>query len=540
MTDKIIRPNAEPDLRPDKKLNSEPDLRPDKKSNAEPDIRPDKKPNAEPNSMAGTGQDIRPGTDRDLTVISETVERLWPELILANDRIHDLAELAYEETGSMKVLTELLEGEGFSIETGLAQMPTCFTASWGEGKPVIGILGEFDALDKLSQEGGNPKKTPLKEGAPGHGCGHCTLGVGSAGGAIALKTIMAEEGLPGTVIYFGCPAEEGAGAKQFMARAGMFDEVDFVYTWHPSTLNTVKNASSNAIMGANFSFTGKTAHAGACPWEGRSALDAVELMNVGTNYLHEHMRDGERIHYAYADAGGTAPNVVPDYARIKYEVRAPRVDHMLRLFERVENVAKGAAMMTETKMTCEITMAFCDSLNNSVLARNASDCLQEIGAPAWDEEDYILAKAFLNSYDEENLLGIREELARQFGPDNLEAILEKPLHSEVLPYDPFHLVYEGGSTDVGDVTYTVPACELNVACACLGNIGHTWQMAGQSGSRLAHKGLKTAAKAIALSCIRMMQQPGLIEAAKSETLLRNGGKYNCPLPDEVMPPVGRY
>ena len=191
------------------------------------------------------------------------------------------------------------------------------------------------AVDKLSQEGGNPKKTPLKEGAPGHGCGHCTLGVGSAGGAIALKTIMAEEGLPGTVIYFGCPAEEGAGAKQFMARAGMFDEVDFVYTWHPSTLNTVKNASSNAIMGANFSFTGKTAHAGACPWEGRSALDAVELMNVGTNYRHEHMRDGERIHYAYADAGGTAPNVVPDYARIKYEVRAPRVDHMLRLFERV-------------------------------------------------------------------------------------------------------------------------------------------------------------------------------------------------------------
>ena len=476
----------------------------------------------------------------ELTRIKESIEKRQFKWIAANDAIHDFAELSYEEVRSVRVLTDLLEEEGFEIAVSLAQMPTCFTGRWGSGKPVIGILGEFDALDKLSQESGNPVRKPLQEGAPGHGCGHCTLGVGSAAAAVAVKEYLETEGLAGTVIYFGCPAEEGAGAKQFMARAGMFDEVDFVYTWHPDYVNAVRNASTNAIMGANFEFFGRAAHAGANPWLGRSALDAAELMSVGCNYLREHIEDGERVHYAYSNAGGGAPNVVPDHAKVKYEVRAPRVKQLGQLFERVVDVARGAALMTGTRMEYEVTMAFSDMNNNSVLAGIASECLEEVGAPAWDANDYALAKAFLDSYDEVSAQTIRENLEEAFGWEQLESILEKPLHSGVLPYDPIHCVAEGGSTDVGDVTYTVPTCEFRIATACMGNVAHTWQMTGQAGSRLAHKGLMVAGEVIALACIRTLQRPDLIEKARRETLQRNGGSYHCPLPDTVMPPVGRY
>ena len=476
----------------------------------------------------------------ELEFITKILESRAEELVGANDAIHDFAELSYEEVRSMEVLTGILKKEGFEVRTGLAQMPTCFTGTWGEGSPVMGILGEFDALDKLSQKGGETVHSPLREGAPGHGCGHCTLGAGSLAAVIAVKEYLKDRHLPGTIVYFGCPAEEGAGAKQFMARAGMFDPVDFVYTWHPASVNRVRNASCNAIMGANFEFSGKAAHAGGCPWVGRSALDAAELMSVGCNYLREHIEDGERIHYAYSDAGGTAPNVVPDHAKVKYEVRSPKVKKLKTLFERVVKVAQGAAIMTETTMKYEVTMAFSDSQNNSVLARIASDCLKEAGAPLWDQEDYALAKSYLASYDEVTRESICEGLKEEFGPERLQEILEKPLHAEVIEYDPSHTVSEGGSTDVGDVTYTVPTCEVQIASACMGNIGHTWQMAGQAGSRLAHKSLLTAGKVLALSCIRTMQQPELIEKAKRETLLRNGGRYDCPLPDYVLPPVGTY
>ena len=482
------------------------------------------------------------GSNTDLLFLRRAVEKRKETFICANDRIHDFAELSYQENNSMEVLTELLREEGFTVETGLADMPTCFTGTWGSGKPVMGILGEFDALDKLSQKGGVYVRSPLQEGAPGHGCGHCTLGVGSLAGAVALKDYLEAHDLSGTVIYFGCPAEEGAGAKQFMARAGLFDAVDFVYTWHPDTVNAVPNSCTTAIMGANFEFFGNTAHAGANPWLGRSALDAAELMSVGCNYLREHMKDGQRVHYAYADAGGTAPNVVPDHAKVKYEVRAAGVHAMKQLFERVVQVAKGAAIMTETRMEYEITMAFSDMRNNSVLAGIASECLAEAGAPLWEESDYALAKAFLDSYDERTREDILQGLKKRFGEDALPGILEKPLHSQVLSYDPDpdHMIREGGSTDVGDVTYTVPACELRVAAACMGNVGHTWQMTGQAGSVLAHKALLKAGEAIALCCVRTMQQPEAVERARQETLRRNNGKYVCPLPDHVMPPVGIY
>lgn len=477
---------------------------------------------------------------RELEFLKKIISEKETVILAANDKIHEFAELPYNEHKSAALLCDILRSEGFAVEEGVADIPTSFTGKFGEGKPVMGILGEFDALDILSQEAGCPEKKPVKEGAPGHGCGHCCLGTGALAAAIAVKEYLRSNNLSGTVIYYGCAAEEGAGAKQFMARAGLFDGVDFVYTWHPASKNTVSADSDNAIMGANFEFRGVTAHAGGCPHLGRSALDAAELMSVGVNYLREHMIDEARVHYAYADAGGTAPNVVQEHTMIKYEVRSPKVYQVKELFERVVDIAKGAALMTGTAMTYEITMAFSDYSPNHTLAGVASDCFEAVGAPEWDEADYKLAKAYLNSYDTGTLNDIKQKLALEYGEDKLDEILEKPLDKEVHPFDPARACSQKGSTDVGDVGYAVPTVNINVATACLGNVGHTWQMTGQSGSRIAHKGLITAAQVIALSCIKTMEQPELIEKAKAETLKKNGGRYECPLPDYVKPPVGKY
>jgi aminobenzoyl-glutamate utilization protein B len=476
----------------------------------------------------------------DIEFVKSDIEKKKDEFISANDSIYGFAELSYEEFKSADLLCGILEREGFSVKRGLAGIPTCFSGTYGSGRPVMGILGEFDALPGLSQEAGVPEHRPVKKDGPGHGCGHCCLGTGSLAAAVAVKDYLKSNSLDGTVIYFGCPAEEGAGSKQFMARAGLFNSCDFCYTWHPSSLNDVSADSSTAIMGANFRFKGIAAHAGGSPWLGRSALDAVELMSVGCNYLREHIPDGQRIHYAYSDAGGTFPNVVPDHATVKYEVRASTVKDVKALFERVVKVAKGAAMMTETTLTYEITMAFSDFSNNSVLASIASGCLEELGAPDWDDSDYALASAFLKSYGEMQLEGIKKAISDEFGSDKTDELLSRPLHTGVVPYDQSSGKAVGGSSDVGDVGYAAPTAELHVATCCLGNIGHTWQMAGQAGSSIGHKGLLRAGEAIALSCIRTMARPDLIKKAREEYINKSGGKYVCPLPDSVKPPIGRY
>lgn len=247
-----------------------------------------------------------------------------------------------------------------------------------------------------------------------------------------------------------------------------------------------------------------------------------------------------RIHYAYIDAGGTAPNVVQDRAIVRYEVRAPYVKQVKELFERVKEVARGAAIMAGTKMECQLSMAFTEYLPNDALARIADECMREIGAPVWSEEDYKLAKRFLNTYNEQTLDAIRAEIAERYGEQRLTEILEKPLDSEIHPYDADKIKLQAGSTDVGDVGYVVPTLNINVATCCIGNVGHTWQMTAQTSSPLTHKGLLTAAKVMALSCIRTMDRPDAVQAAKAEVRKRNGGKYVCPLPDSVKPPLDTY
>lgn len=475
-----------------------------------------------------------------LEIIDNTLSEKTEQLFTLSDQIWRLAELSYEEVRSAGLLAEALSDEGFSVEMGIAAMPTAFIARWGTGSPVMGFLGEFDALDALSQTAGVTQPQPLTQGAAGHGCGHNALGVGSLGAALALKAYLETTGRAGTVIFFGCPAEEGAGSKQFMARAGVFDGVDFVYTWHPADLNQVQSSRTVAIMGANFNFRGITAHAGSTPHLGRSALDAAELMSVGVNYLREHIIDGARVHYAYAHAGGTAPNVVQDRAVVKYEVRSPKVSQVRELFDRVVDVSRGAALMTQTRVEHEITMAFSDYIPNIPLARVADEALREVGPPQWEESDYELARAFRDSFNETTRQSMTERLLEIFGEERLADKLENPLDDEIHPFTEGPAKYTSGSTDVGDVAYAVPTINFNVATAFLGNVGHTWQMTAQSGSVLARKGMLTAARAMALAAVKTMDRPDVIAQAKAFVLRQNGGAYQCPLPDEVMPPVGRY
>jgi aminobenzoyl-glutamate utilization protein B len=458
-------------------------------------------------------------------------------------KVWEYAELPFEETKSAELFKKELVAEGFEIEDNLAGIPTAFLAKWsnGSGKPVFGLLAEYDALWGLSQKASVPHKDPVAEGAPGHGCGHNLLGAGCFSAALAVRDYMKAHDMDGTVIFFGCPAEEGAGSKQFIAREGYFDDVDFCYTWHPSTYNEVGNTGSVAIMGANFIFDGIASHAGGAPHLGRSALDAAELMNIGVQYLREHMIDQARVHYAYSNSGGTAPNVVQDHTVIKYEVRAPKVSQMKELFERVVHIAHGAAEMTETKMRYEITMAFSDYIANAALAECISDCLLEAGAPKWSEADYELAREVLATYNETTQTAIRSTLAQKFDTADVDALLEKPLHGGVFPYERVkNPIYMSGSTDVGDVACATPTVMLNTATQCLGNVGHSWQNTCFSGSEIGMKGMMLAAEVMALACVRTAADPELIAKAKAELVARNGGRYVCPLPDDVEPPVGRY
>ena len=457
-----------------------------------------------------------------------------------NRSVWEYAELGYQETKSAAAIIKALEDDGFTVTKELAGIPTAFKAVWGSGSPVVGILGEYDALPGLSQKAGVAAPEPDEGHTTGHGCGHCALGAGAVGAAMAAKAYLEQSGKTGTLVFFGCPAEEQGFGKGFMAKARCFDGVDMMFTWHPADQNVPMGTRMVANYKVRFDFTGISAHAGAAPEKGRSALDACELMNVGVNYMREHVISDARIHYAYLDNGGEAPNVVQDHAVIRYEVRSPWVSQVKDLFERVKNVARGASIMTDTTVDCELAMAFTEYIPNNALAAVADECMKEVGAPKWDEDDYAMAREFLNTYPPVTMENIKSQIIEVFGEDRLEEILERPLDSEIHPFNPDKIKLTAGSTDVGDVGYAAPTLNINIATACIGNVGHSWQMVAQTCSPLAHKGLLTAAKVMALACVRTMDRPDVIEAAKKEVTKRNGGHYTCPLPDSVMPPLDTY
>lgn len=458
-----------------------------------------------------------------------------------SDEIWGYAETAYRETRSAAALCGALEAHGFTVTRGVGGIETAFTGRFGEGKPVIGFLGEYDALYGLSQRAGTAKAAPGPVAESGHGCGHNLLGVGSLAAAVAAADYLKRSGQPGTVIYFGCPGEEGGSGKAFMAKAGVFDGLDAALTWHPGEANAVMSTGTLSNIQARYIFSGKSAHAAGAPHLGRSALDAVELMNVGANYLREHIVSDARLHYAVTDTGGKSPNVVQAHAESIYLIRAPRIDDAREIFERVNDVARGAALMTGTKVEIDFMKACSDFVQNETVQRVMAEAMQETGLPAYTDAERAAAKAFGDT-----LPGGAEAAARQgmmqfamlVGRDGAAKLAPKlgtPIREFLLEYRPTELNMPA-STDVGDVSHLCPTAQIGTATCAAGTPPHAWQMVAQGTLPLAHRGMLQAAEILARTAVRLLTDPALLEAAKAEFRERTGSApFVSPIPDGVRP-----
>lgn len=452
--------------------------------------------------------------------------------------IWDHPELAFHEDYACARLAGLLEEEGFQVTRGAAGMSTAMIAHWGNGSPVVGILGEYDALPNLSQQTECTQRIPIVEGGPGHGCGHNLLGVGSAAAAIALRHYLDEHGLPGTVRFYGCPAEEGGSGKAYMARAGIFGELDAAFCWHPSRYLSPWMAKMNAIVAAEFWFQGVPAHAASAPHMGRSALDACELMNVGANYLREHLPPAAKLHYAYLDAGAKAPNVIPERAGLKYIIRSSTIDDALAVRARVEDIARGAALMTGTQVSIRYNEGASDYVPNLTLTRLMGEAVDEVGPIVYDEEDYALARKIRASLPEDCIKGIAWEFT------GLSADEAREYYKTHVLYDrPGKFIdrefHAPASTDVGDVSRCVPTAQVEVPCYTIGTPNHTWNMTAQTRSTIGQKGMLEAAKCIALCAAKLFEDRDgrLLQTARREFERTVGsGTYVCPFPDELTPP----
>jgi len=468
----------------------------------------------------------------DLNQWIESNRSMFTEL---SNEVWAYAELGYKEFESSKTLEDALDEGGFKIERGVAEIPTAFVASHGNAeRPVIGILGEFDALPGLSQDC-VPYRKPLENGAPGHGCGHNLLGVAGLAACMAVKQAIDAGEVRGTIRYYGCPAEEGGAGKAFMARAGVFDDVDICLTWHPDTFNGTLYANFLANYRVTFKFHGKTAHAAADPFNGRSALDAVELMNVGVNYLREHMIPDARVHYVTINGGGLAPNVVPDFAESLYSVRAPRTDQLDALFERVKDIARGAALMTGTEVEIEVISGMSNMLPNETINQVLQSKLAEVGAPKFSDEEHAFARELSKSIPADSL----ETGAHVYGLDSdaVSKLKEMVLFEDVLP--PFKSeVILPGSTDVGDVSWVTPTGQIFTTCWALGSPGHSWQIVAQGRMGIGQRGMLYAGKVMALAALEFMRNGQVREQAVQEFRQKRAlAEYVSPIPPGTKPPL---
>ena len=447
-----------------------------------------------------------------------------------SDRIWEMPELAYGEYRSAAEHRQMLEREGFRIEENVAGIPTAVLGEAGDGGPLIAILGEYDALPGLSQVAGIAEQRELEAGGNGHGCGHNLLGSAALLAAAAVKEYLAAQGIKGRVRYYGCPAEEGGAAKTFMVRAGHFKDVDIAITWHPATINRVDDAVSLANTRIDFTFRGRASHAAAAPHLGRSALDAVELMNVGVNYMREHMPSDARIHYAVVDAGGIAPNVVQATATVRYAIRARDLPGMRALIERVTKVAQGAALMTETQMTLRVVSAVSNLLGNTPLEEAMQRHFEHLGPPPFEAADRKYAAEIQATLTAEDIASAyaRVGVAPRAGLALCDFIV--PHGTKGAPMM--------GSTDVGDVSWVVPTVQARVATCAIGTPGHSWQITAQGKSGQAKKGMVTAAKVMAGVAVEALEHAALIARAKADLKARTEAQpYECPLPADAQPPI---
>ncbi|MBA4062588.1 MAG: amidohydrolase [Isosphaera sp.] len=441
------------------------------------------------------------------------------DLVKCNQDIWTYAELGLDEHRSAARLVKVLKAAGFRVTEGVSGMPTAFVAEFGAGKPVVGILAEYDALPGLSQDAVGARK-PVAGRGNGHGCGHSALGTAAVGAAVAVKAVYDKHKLPGTVRVYGTPAEETLIGKVYMALDGKFDDLDACLHWHPGTKNRVWPGSSKAAVSAKFTFAGLPAHASGSPDKGRSALDGVELMNVGANYMREHVKESTRVHYVVTNGGGQ-PNVVPASAEVWYYVRGNTHEDAGTVFDWVKDLADGAAKMSRTKVDVRVDTDCHEIIPNDPLTKLLHRNLVRVGPPKFTDADRALAKE------------LQAPLRGDFGLKE-----EKPLHDviEDLPATP--PPPDGGSTDVGDVSWLVPTGGLNTACFALGSPGHSWQNVAAAGSPIAHKGMMVAAKVLALTLADLLQDAEVRKAARADFEKRLGGrKYTTRIPKGQKPPA---
>ncbi|WP_137178701.1 M20 family metallopeptidase [Roseomonas sp. AR75] len=457
-------------------------------------------------------------------------ERREPYSALS-DTVWGMPELCYDEHRSCAEHVSMLEREGFRITQNVADIPTAVMGEAGEGGPVIAILGEYDALPGLSQEAGIAEPKPMPGETRGHGCGHNLLGSASLLAAAAVKDWLKANNLKGRVRYYGCPAEEGGAAKGFMVRAGAFDDVDIAISWHPAAFSGVNEAVSLANTRIDFSFQGRAAHAASSPHLGRSALDAIELMNVGVNYMREHMPSDARIHYAYLDAGGIAPNVVQSRTKVRYLIRARNLEELTGLVERVRKIADGAALMTETTVSTQVISAVSNLLGNTPLEQAMHANFERLGPPPFTAEDRAFAAEIQKTLRPEDISSAyrRQGLPPETGKALCDAIV--PLGAKGAGMN--------GSTDVGDVSWKVPTVQARGATYAIGTPGHSWQVVAQGKTDAAHTGMVHVAKIMAGTAVDAILNPDLIAKAKADHHARTGGKpYHSPLPADAKPALG--
>ena len=476
--------------------------------------------------------------------IVKAVEGYADAAIRISDGLWDDPEVAYTEYRACAALTEELERQGFEVETGAAGIPTAFVARWGSGHPAVGIIIEYDALQALNQKADVFEKCETAHGQPGHGCGHHLIGGGSIAGAVAVKKYMEAHGTKGTIICYGCPAEEGGSGKTFMAREGVFDGCDIAVRYHPGDMNTVVRGSTLANVKIKYSFDGRAAHAAGDPEKGRSALDAVELMNLGVQFLREHIIQEARIHYAIIDHGGEAPNVVQAHAEVMYMIRAPRLDQVLDIYRRVNLIANGAAMMTETECKVTFIKGCSDLLNNSAVGRRYYENMKLLGVPEYTAEEIEYAARMNdtvgNTGPKEGEIAAARKCAEDMPAAEAEALMAsfgKPISDVVMPF----MVSDApsaGSSDVADVSLVCPCTFFLTVSWSQGTPGHSWQTVAQGKSSIAHKGMLYGAEVLALTAIDFMEDPALVEAAWAEHRSAMGGRtYECPIPKEIKPPI---
>ncbi|TFG32600.1 amidohydrolase [Candidatus Thorarchaeota archaeon] len=452
-------------------------------------------------------------------------------IIETSDKIWNLAELGLVEYKSAELLSNLLEENGFKVQRGVSDMPTAFVASWGKGNPIVAVQGEYDALPGISQKVVTHRE-PLIEGAPGHGCGHNIHGVSALGAAIATKTAMENNGIKGTIRYYGTPAEETFSGKMFMVRDGFYDDVDAVLSHHPGSSNVAGIGSSLAVNSVKFHFHGVASHAAYTPFLGKSALDALELMNTGVNYMREHIIQEARIHYVVQD-GGMQPNVVPPYARSWYYIRAPEREQVEQIFDWVKKIADGADLMARTTHEVEFIEGVYNVLPSKALSDVVTANMRDVGTPEYSAKEMKFAEEIASTVSKEDKI---EELRLSRRP-KWQDLIDATLDREILdPWD--EGIVWPGSTDVGDVSWVAPTMEFSTATYVLGIGAHSWQVVACSGAGIGHKSLLFAAKTMAGSAIDLLTKPELLKKAREEFEVRKAGRtYVSPVPKDLKPPL---